>query len=490
MRRSGILLPISSLPSRFGVGELGQAARDFADLLSDSGQSVWQVLPLNIPDFVHSPYASPSAFAGNPLLIDPADLAKDGLLTKEEIDSAAAQGRTDYSRAASVKEALFRRAYRRFSENGTDEMREAFDSFSESARPWLSDFALFDALRASFGGAPIWEWEEGVRTRKKAALARASSELSEEIRYRKFLQFLFQRQLFALRAYLAERGISFLGDIPFYVSADSADVWTHPELFSDRDVAGVPPDFFTAEGQLWGNPIYDWDRMATDGYAWFIKRLERCAEMYDEIRLDHFRAFDSYYAIPADADTAKTGEWRRGPGRSFFDALYEKMPDISLIAEDLGDITPDVIALREYARIPGMRILQFAFGGGADHAFLPHNYDRRTVVYLGTHDNDTAAGWWHLADAGTKKNAAAYLGITPDADDKTAVRAMMKAASASVADTVIFTLQDILIEGSEARINTPAKIGGCWEYTAPASLSANDFAYLREITALYGRKQS
>ena len=239
MRRSGILLPISSLPSRFGVGELGQAARDFADLLSDSGQSVWQVLPLNIPDFVHSPYASPSAFAGNPLLIDPADLAKDGLLTKEEIDSAAAQGRTDYSRAASVKEALFRRAYRRFSENGTDEMREAFDSFSESARPWLSDFALFDALRASFGGAPIWEWEEGVRTRKKAALARASSELSEEIRYRKFLQFLFQRQLFALRAYLAERGISFLGDIPFYVSADSADVWTHPELFSDRDVAGL-----------------------------------------------------------------------------------------------------------------------------------------------------------------------------------------------------------------------------------------------------------
>ena len=491
MRRSGVLLPIASLPSRFGVGGMGKRARDFADLLSASGQSVWQVLPLAIPDFVHSPYASPSAFAGDPLLIDPAELVKDGFLTKEEIDSAAGPlAKTDYSRAASVKGDLLCRAYRRFSENSTDEMREAFDAFCESARPWLSDFALFDAIRTSRGGAPLWEWEEELRIRRRSAIERTASALAEEIRYRKFLQFLFQRQLFALRAYLAERGISLLGDIPFYVSADSADVWTHPELFSDRDVAGVPPDFFTAEGQLWGNPIYDWDRMATDGYAWFIKRLERCAEMYDEIRLDHFRAFDSYYAIPAEAKTAKTGEWRRGPGRSFFDVLYEKMPDISLIAEDLGDITPDVIALREYARIPGMRILQFAFGGGADHAFLPHNYDRRTVVYLGTHDNDTAAGWWHLADAETKKNAAAYLGITPDADDKTAVRTMMKAASASVADTVIFTLQDILVEGSEARINTPAKIGGCWEYTAPETLGEEDFAYLREITALYGRKQS
>ena len=491
MRRSGVLLPVSSLPSRFGVGGMGKAARDFAHRLSEAGQSVWQVLPFSVPDFVHSPYASPSAFAGNPLFIDPSELTRDGLLTEEEIGEAAAPpgDHADYGRAARVKGDLLHRAFLRFVRDENSPLREPFCEFCHTARHWLSDFALFDALREAHGGAPFWEWEEELREREPAALERAASALSEQIREKRFLQFLFQRQLTDLRTYLAARGISLLGDIPFYVAADSADVWTHPELFCENEVAGVPPDFFTREGQLWGNPIYNWERMSADGYAWWMERLWRCGEMYDEIRLDHFRALDSYYAIPKGAKDATAGQWRRGPGASFFDTLAKRLPGISLIAEDLGDITPDVTALREYARIPGMRILQFAFGSGAENPFLPHNYERQTVVYLGTHDNDTTAGWWESTDGEGRRAAARYLGIGEDADGKTAVSAMMRAASSSVADTVIFTVQDLLFEGSEARINTPAKIGGCWEY-AVRSLMAEDFEPLRRMTETYGRGKS
>lgn len=492
MRRSGVLMPISSLPSRFGIGGMGQAARDFADTLAAAGQSVWQVLPLSVPDFVHSPYASPSAFAGSPMLIDPAELVRDGLLTAAEIETFAGApvGYADYCRAEAVKGELLRRAYARFSESGDGRLREDFLSFCEREVSWLSDYALFEAIRAREDGKPIWEWQDELRLRRPEAITAARARLSEEIRYRSFLQFLFQKQLTALRAYLSARRISLLGDIPFYVARDSADVWSHPELFSADEVAGVPPDFFTADGQLWGNPIYDWEKMRADGYAWWMRRLARCADMYDETRLDHFRAFDSYYAIPVGATDARSGVWREGQGRAFFDEMRRQLPDLSLIAEDLGDIPPTVETLREYARVPGMRILQFAFGSGAGNPFLPHNYERDTVVYLGTHDNDTTAGFWASSDMHARRAASAYLGISEGADAGTFVRAMMRAASASVADTVIFTVQDLLCAGSESRINTPAKVGGCWEYALAAPLSGADVSYLRELTALYGRNQS
>ena len=489
MRRSGILFPISSLPSRFGIGGMGTAARDFADILAAAGQSVWQVLPLNIPDFVHSPYASPSAFAGNPMLIDPAELISDGLLTESEVESLAGipSAAVDYLRADAVKGELLRRAYVRFCENGTPRMREDFLSFCERETSWLADFALFDAIKEREGGKPFWEWQDDLRTRRPEAITAARARLAEEIRCRCFWQFLFQRQLNALRAYLAARGISLMGDIPFYVASDSADVWAHPELFSKEEVAGVPPDFFTADGQLWGNPIYNWERMREDGYAWWMRRLARCIQLYDETRLDHFRAFDSYYVIPKGARDARSGTWRLGEGRAFFDALRTALPGLILIAEDLGDIPPSVGALREYAAVPGMRILQFAFGSDAQNPFLPHNYGRDTVVYLGTHDNNTTAGFLAGADPYLRRRTAAYLGIPDGADTGTFVRAMMRAASASVADTVIFTVQDLLCEGSAARINTPAKVGGCWEYALSAPLTKADTAYLSEITALYGR---
>ncbi len=492
MRRSGILLPVSSLPSRFGIGGMGQAARSFADRLSAAGQSLWQVLPLTVPDFVHSPYASPSAFAGSPDLIDPAELVADGWLTAAEIEESAFMPApvTDYARGSRVKDALLRRAHGRFSADGSPAVRRDFAAFCHDASFWLEDYALFSAIRGRFGGAPIWKWPEDLQNRQGDAVRALGEKLAEEVHYRQFLQFVFQRQLTAFRQYLADRGVSLMGDIPFYVARDSADVWAHPELFSQTEVAGVPPDFFSADGQLWGNPIYDWERMEADGYDWWIHRLARCAEMYDETRLDHFRALDSYYAIPAGAADARTGTWRRGPGRPFFDLLSVRLPGLSLVAEDLGDITPGVTALREYAGLPGMRVLQFAFDGDAGNPFLPHNYDRVTVAYLGTHDNDTSVGFWESADDGTKKQAAAYLGISPRASASSAVQAMMRAVSASAADTVVFTLQDVLCEGGERRINTPSKVGGCFEYGLTRMPAGEDFAGLAELTALYGRTKS
>ncbi len=492
MRRSGVLLPIFSLPTRFGIGGMGAAARDFADLLAAAGQSVWQVLPLGVCDFVHSPYASPSAFAGNPLLLDPAEFCADGLLTQTEIDTFAAPPgeRVDFVRAEAVKGELLRRAYQRFSDAPTPRMREDFAAFCEAEAHWLADFSLYMAIKDREGGKPIWQWPSDLRFRRSEALAAARMRLDGEIRYTSFVQYLFRRQLSALRAYLAARGISLMGDIPFYVAADSADVWAHPELFSSSEVSGVPPDFFTKDGQLWGNPIYNWEAMRADGYAWWIARLAGCAQMYDETRLDHFRAFDSYWAIPAGAKNAKNGVWRTGEGRAFFDAVHRALPALRLIAEDLGDIPPSVQDLRRYADVPGMRILQFAFGSGAQNPFLPHNFDRDSVVYLGTHDNDTTAGFLSSADTYTRHAAASYLGIRADAPLPDFVRALMRAASASVADTVIFTVQDILCERSERRINTPSRIGGCWEYALRAPLTAADTQFLSEITALYGRRKS
>jgi len=492
-RRSGVLLPAASLPSRFGIGGIGREAFAFADRLAEAGQQLWQVLPLGTPDFVHSPYASPSAFAGNPYLLDMYALAQDGLLSPRDVQNKEGEipaGRLDYRRGEAVKGELLRRAYAAFRGNEGEE----YEAFCRRERHWLADFALYDALKTYFGGRPFWQWEEGARCRRPAALRRYRQMLSEEIGFCTFTQYLFSVQMGRLREYLSRRGIALMGDIPFYVARDSADVWAHPELFllhedlTPRLVAGVPPDYFSAEGQLWGNPVYDWSRAEEDGYRWWIRRLTRCAGLYDVTRLDHFRAFDSYYTVRASAKTARVGRWRRGPGEAFFDAVRRKLPGISLVAEDLGQLFPSVHTLRRSLGMPGMRVLQFAFDGDAANPFLPHNYDADTVAYLGTHDNDTSVGVWEKMDGGSRAYASSYLGIRQDASPREAVRAMMRAVSASAADTVIFTVQDLEGQGSEARINTPSRVGGCWEYVCgPEVLSEDAFTYLKNITRLYGR---
>lgn len=494
MRESGILLPMASLPSSWGIGSLGEEALLFADFLAAAGQSVWQVLPLTVPDFVHSPYASPSAFAGNPMLIDPASLAEDGLITAAEADppAGAMADRVDYAFAAREKDRCLRRAYLSFRESPSAE----FDRFREREAHWLSGYALFAAIKGYYGGRPWWLWDDGIRMRRAEDIRRFREELAEEIGFTEFCQYIFDRQLGKLRDRLGERGITLMGDIPFYVAHDSADVWENPSLFALREdgsvrlAAGVPPDFFSARGQLWGNPVYDWDRMAADGFDFWMRRLARCGEMYGALRLDHFRAFDSYYVIAGGAPDAAAGEWREGPGRRFIDEVRRRMPGLILIAEDLGELTPGVHALRRYAGIPGMRVMQFAFGGGADDPFLPHNYDRNTAVYLGTHDNDTAAGWWDSLGTAERSRAAAYLGIGRRASARNAVRAMMRMASASAADRVIFTLADVGAAGSDARINTPGVGQGCWQYRAMVGFaSERDAEFLREITEIYGRKR-
>ena len=487
-RTSGVLLPVTALPSRFGAGDLGGAARAFGETLFAAEQSIWQVLPLGEVDAVGSPYASPSAFAGNARLIDPWGLTGDGLLSAAEVRAwERMPGRvTDPAYAARCRAALLPRAYAAFT-GGAD-----YEAFLARERYWLKDYALFDALKEHFGGAPFFSWEEGARRRERAYLRDFAEANREKIAYRYFMQYVFDRQLASLRAYLAARGITLLGDIPFYVAPDSADVWAHPELFSltargrVRLAAGVPPDYFSPLGQLWGNPVYDWDAAAEDGYRWWLARLSRARRMYGALRLDHFRAFDSYYTVRLPASDARTGRWRRGPGRPFFDAVARRVPDLALLAEDLGGVTPGVHELRRYAGIPGMRVMQFAFGAGADNAFLPHNYARETAAYLGTHDNDTTARWWRLLDAPVRAHAAEYLGIPASSPPREAVVRMIGTLSASVADTVIFTVQDLT--GVGERINTPGVTEGSWRYAAREEvLDADAAALLLRVTRLYGR---
>lgn len=472
VRRSGILLPVASLPAPAGIGNLGSAARSFVDFLSDCGQSVWQILPLQIPDDAHSPYASPSAFAGYPLLIDPADLVEDGLLSRRELRFPPLHvARIQYRQAEANLTPLLRRAWASFRNGGGEKMAE-YRQFCREQWDWLPDFAQFAAVQAT----------------GRRRIRRDGKALRAEVRYQIFLQYLFERQCAALRAYRKQRGILLCGDIPFYVARRSADVQRHPAWFDLSSSAGVPPDAFSASGQRWGNPTYRWDKLAEDGFSFWIRRLARCADLYDITRLDHFRALDSYYAIPFHARDARHGEWRRGPGASFLRAVRRALPSLSLVAEDLGQIPPSVRKLRAAYGIPGMRVLQFAFGEGAEQDFLPHRYERNTFVYLGTHDNDTTAGFWQHAPEFVRRHAAAYLGFAPDAETNVVVRHMMKAAAASVADTVIYTLQDISCRGSAERINTPSARAHCWEYAAPAGWAEeNDIEFLQNITRLYGR---
>lgn len=463
MRRSGILMHISSLPGPGGIGSLGKEAYAFADFLKASGMAVWQVLPLGPTGYGESPYQSSSVFAGNPMLISCAALREAGLVAYGDGEEFTPDDpeRVDYPAVRESKEKLLRRCFAQ-SEGKLQKELAAF----RRENPWVEDFALFTALKARYGGVMWTKWpDREVRRRQPAALERCRRELDGEIRYHLFCQYLFFRQWFALKRYCNGLGIRLFGDMPIYVAEDSADTWTHPEAFQldgegvPKRVAGVPPDFFSADGQLWGNPLYRWFSLRLHGYGWWVERMAAMAKMYDIVRIDHFIGFANYYSVPQGAPNARTGKWIIGPGKSLFRTLERKIPGLNIVAEDLGCVNDRVRRLLTAVGYPGMRVLSFGFGGGADNPHLPANYVTNSVVYTGTHDNDTVRGWIDTADDAALAQARQLLGFDKPEDGPAA---FVRAVLASRADTAMIPMQDILGLGGWARMNRPGTIGNNW----------------------------
>lgn len=463
MRRSGILMHISSLPGPGGIGSLGKEAYAFADFLKASGMAVWQVLPLGPTGYGESPYQSSSVFAGNPMLISCAALREAGLVAYDDGEEFTADDpeRVDYPAVRESKEKLLRRC---FAQSEGKLQKELADFRREN--PWVEDFALFTALKARYGGVMWTKWpDREVRRRQPAALERCRRELDGEIRYHLFCQYLFFRQWFALKRYCNGLGIRLFGDMPIYVAEDSADTWTRPEVFQldgegvPKRVAGVPPDFFSADGQLWGNPLYRWFSLRLHGYGWWVERMAAMAKMYDIVRIDHFIGFANYYSVPQGAPNARTGKWIIGPGKSLFRTLERKIPGLNIVAEDLGCVNDRVRRLLTAVGYPGMRVLSFGFGGGADNPHLPANYVTNSVVYTGTHDNDTVRGWIGTADDAALAQARQLLGFDKPEDGPAA---FVRAVLASRADTAMIPMQDVLGLGGWARMNRPGTIGNNW----------------------------
>jgi 4-alpha-glucanotransferase len=502
-RASGILLHPTSLPGRFGIGELGPEALRFVDFLSAGGQRLWQVLPLGPTGYGDSPYQCFSAFAGNPLLVSLDVLEAEGLLAPADLADVPPfpEREVDFGPVIDFKRPLLTRAFERFRDGADAAQREAFQGFCQAQAAWLDDFALFMAVKAAHGGVAWTDWDREIAARRPEALERWRRERTEEIEGVRFTQFLFFRQWSELRRHCHARHIRIMGDVPIFVAHDSADVWAHPELFRLDDegrptvVAGVPPDYFSATGQLWGNPLYRWDELARTGYAWWIARVRSTLSLVDLIRLDHFRGFEAYWEIPASAPTAATGQWVKGPGADLFEALRADLGTLPIVAENLGVITPEVEGLRARFGFPGMAILQFAFGGdpqGSD--FIPHNYPRDRVVYTGTHDNDTVVGWW-TSGVGESTRTAEEV----EAEREFAKRYLhsdgqeihwdfIRALLGSVAELAIVPLQDVLGLGSEARMNVPARPGGNWRWRVTADAVTPEIRRrLREMTEDYGR---
>jgi len=492
-RRAGVLLHPTCLPSRFGIGDLGPAASDFLRFLSHARQSLWQVLPLGPTGYGDSPYASPSAFAGNPLLIAPEPLLDQGLLLEAELTELAdlPEERVDYGRLVGLKSQILKAAFDRA--RGT--LGPRLDAFRLTHGAWLEDFALFSALKDEHGG-PWTGWEPALRARDPDALARARRELADQIEYVMFCQVVFAEQWAAVRAAARALGIAIVGDIPVFVAHDSADVWANQHLFKlDQTgqpvvVAGVPPDYFSATGQLWGNPLYDWVAMAREGYAWWIARFRHLRELVDLVRIDHFRGFEAAWEVPAGATTAVDGAWVKGPGSRAFEAIREGLGggQPAVIAEDLGLITDEVRALLKATGFPGMKVLQFAFGGGADNPYLPHNYtDPNCVVYTGTHDNDSTRGWYAGAPESERRSARRYLGT----DGSHIAQDLMRLAFSSAANTAVVPLQDVLDLGSEARMNTPGFPDSNWAWRVRSDqLDQQHATSLADLTSTYGRSQA
>ena len=535
-RASGILLPLSSLPGKYGIGCFSGEAYRFIDFLKNAGQAYWQILPVGPTGYGDSPYQSFSAFAGNPYFLSLDALAREGLLTEEEAARAsdprgkAAQGQVDYEWLYHTRYPVLRKAFARWRKGG-QAAPFSFEEFVRANAAWLPDFALFMALKEANGGTGFREWERAVRMREAAAMAAAKQELREEIDFHMFLQYQFELQWMALRAYANENGIHIIGDIPIYVPADSADVWANPELFqlhddgSCRAVAGCPPDCFSETGQLWGNPLYDWDAHRETGYSWWISRMRRCSALFDVVRIDHFRGFDQYYSVPAGSPDACIGHWEKGPGIGLFHAIEKELPGQAIIAEDLGFITDSVRELVQKTGYPNMKVLEFAFDArdsSGPENYLPFYYEKNCVVYTGTHDNETLVGWLDSILPEEREAVRAFTGLdggpwafnpradragscVPEAVTSAApdsglpaigrreetfrlARALVRAAMASVGDLCVIPMQDWLLLGNEARVNRPSTTGGNWIWRMEPDAADRELAaQILQMTKTYGR---
>ncbi len=489
-RASGILLPVFSLPGPFGIGTFGQSARDFIDFLHDAGQSCWQILPLNPAGGGNSPYSGFSAFAGNTLFLDPDLLAEDGLLTREEAEGYREEntGRVDYARRMELSKEMLKTACKR----GLAGDRTDFEAFRQENAAWLADYALYTAVKDCFNGLPWTNWpDNGLRLHEGEAVLFYRDRTVKQREILEYAQFLFFRQWKALKDYAGEKGISIIGDLPLYVSLDSADVWAHPEYFEldeenmPVEVAGVPPDYFSEEGQLWGNPLYNWEKMKEEGYGWWIRRIGSAFSLYDMLRIDHFRGLSTYWSVPAEAESAVSGRWRKGPGMDLVGVLTSWFYDRQFIAEDLGLLTPDVYELLEQSGLPGMKVLEFAFSSGPDNAYLPHNYTENCVCYVGTHDNTTARDWLETAEPAERQAAADYLGLNEEEGENIG---FIRAGMTSKARLFIAQMADWLNLGAEGRINVPGIPEGNWTFRLPEGVLRRELAEkIARLTELSGR---
>ena len=483
MRQSGILLPVFSLPSPYGIGCFSDEAKKFIDFLSGSGQSYWQILPLGPTSFGNSPYQSPSSFAGNPYFIDIETLKNDGLLTRQEADDykniCPTTNKVDYGFLYETRHKILKLAFKRFSPPND------YYRFIGEESYWLKDYAEFCAIKDRFGGKDFLSWDNEFKYRQNNRL---SQEILNEAEYYKFLQYEFMKQWTDIKSYANRRGIKIIGDMPIYTAMDSADTWSHPELFKlDKNlypvsVAGCPPDKFSPRGQLWGNPVYNWENHKKDGYAWWSERMKRNMRLYDTVRIDHFRGFESYYSIPYGAKDATSGKWIKGPGKDIFETFESTCPNLDIIAEDLGFVTDDVRELLSATGYPGMKVLLFAFDSCEDNDYLPHNYSKNCVVYTGTHDNSTVKGFEEEGESKDVLYAKKYIGCD------NLCKGMVRLAMSSVAKTCIIPLQDYLGLDNSARINTPSTLGGNWTWRM-SKISESTEKEIYDITVLYGRNR-
>lgn len=491
-RKSGILMHITSLPSKYGIGSLGSEAYEFVKFLVKSGQRLWQILPLGPTGYGDSPYQCFSAFAGNPLLIDIDRLVERRLLSrsdipKEEFDD----GFVDYGKVINFKYGVFRKAFEKFKRDNSY-LKNSFQIFQKDNSWWLEDFSLFMAIKSHYGGKSWLEWDTDIKFRKADAIRYYKDKLKDEIEFHKFLQFIFFDDWMELKSFANRNGVEIIGDIPIFVAMDSADTWSNTDIFMFDDnltptkVAGVPPDYFSATGQLWGNPLYDWDKLKATNYAWWVERVRMSLKMYDYIRIDHFRGFAGYWAVPYGSETAVNGRWEKAYGDELFTVITENLgKNLPIIAEDLGVITPDVVELRDKFGFPGMKVLQFAFNNWQDNDYLPHNYNVNSVVYTGTHDNETTVGWFKTLSDDDKSYVMKYIGVK---SDKEIHWGMIKLAISSSAVFSIIPMQDVLGLGSEARMNRPGVAYGNWSWRVrKEQITKKISERLYELSRLYSR---
>ena len=492
-RSSGVLLHPTSLPGKYGIGTLGEEAYKFVDFLIKSKQKLWQVFPLGPTGYGDSPYQCFSAFAGNPLLIDLEKLVKDGYLGIEDLSTSEnfSFEKVEYGKVIEFKTPILKKAFENF-ENHEDMLeRSKFEVFCSHNSEWLEDYSLFRALKDKFDGKSWQDWDNDIKLRKKEALNFYTKKLSREMSFYKFNQYIFFKQWFEIKSYANENDIKVIGDIPIFISLDSSDAWANPELFYfDKDrkpvsVAGVPPDYFSETGQLWGNPLYNWEKLKETNFKWWVKRVEKNLQMADIIRVDHFRGFSEYWSVPSDEKTAINGEWIAAPGKELFETIKNELGKLPIIAEDLGVITPDVEILRDHFQFPGMKILQFAFDPYSESTHLPHTFSKNTVVYTGTHDNETILGWFHSTSEENRNFSKEYLNIDTSSD---IAWQFIQASWSSVSNIAIAPMQDLLCLGNEARMNTPAVAADNWQWRFQSTQIDDELALkLKKLTTLYFR---